>query len=309
MESMSGDLMDRLKERRSKMSSSQKAIASYILEHYDQAAFMTAAKIGEAVGTSESTVVRFAISLGYKGYPEFRQALSGWVRNRINSVSRMAFKFGDGDSKNIINEVLTADIERIRDTIDIVRPDVFEASCNLILEAEHVYVSGLRSAEPLASFLSFYLNIIRNDVIQLRSTSTSEIFEQELRISPDDVLIGICFPRYSMRTLKTMELARDNGARVISITDGPYSPMNMYSTFSLYARSDSISITDSMVAPLSLLNAIITGLCLKRPEQVRENLEKLEKAWRDYQVYLNDEIDFMNGTTVLDYSLFRNEEG
>lgn len=308
MEELNGDLIGRLKDRLPHMSSSHKAIASYVIDHYDQAAFMTAAKLGAAAGASESTTVRFAMSLGYSGYPEFRKELSEWVRNRINSVSRISHALGGESTGGIINEILTSDMERIRDTIDTLSPAAFEAACDMMLSASHVYVSGLRSAEPLAGSLSFYLNIIRGDVILLNSTSTTEIFEQELRIAPGDVLVGICFPRYSMRTLKTMQLARDNGANVISITDGPYSPMNMYATCSLYARSDSISIVDSMVAPMSIINALVVAMCLKRPDQVRENLKKLEEAWQNYQVYLNDEIDFTEDATVLDYSLFKPDE-
>ncbi len=308
MEELNADLIGKLKDRLPQMSASHKAIASYIIDHYDQAAFMTAAKLGAAVGTSESTTVRFAMSLGYKGYPEFRKELSEWVRNRINSVSRLSNALGGESTGNLINEVLTADMERIRDTVDELSPAAFEAACDMLLNAKHVYVSGLRSAEPLAGFLSFYLNLIRGDVVQLKSTSTSEIFEQELRIAPGDVLVGICFPRYSMRTLKTMQLARDNGANVISITDGPYSPMNMYSTCSLYARSDSVSIVDSMVAPLSVINALIVAMCLREPDQVRESLARLEEAWQNYQVYLNDEIDFTEDATILDYSLFKPDE-
>ena len=171
-----------------------------------------------------------------------------------------------------------------------------------------MYVIGLRSCEPLASFLSFYLSMIRGDVMQLKTTSTTELFEQMIRVSDEDVVIGISFPRYSMRTLKAMEFANDRNAKVITITDSVHSPMNLYSSCNLLARSDMVSVVDSLVAPLSVINALVVALCLKCPEQVRKNLETLEETWNNYQVYLNDEIDFIDDEPMLDYSLRRKEQ-
>ena len=291
-----------------KMSKSHKAIATYIKEHYDQAVFMTAAKLGEATGISESTVVRFAAGLGFEGYPEFQEALALWVKNKLNSVQRIGVKYGNSTQSEVVNEVLAADMEKIRDTIDNLDPIAFETAVQTIIDAKNVYILGVRSCEPLAEFLGFYLNMIRGNVYNLKTTSTSELFEQMIRISEEDVFIGISFPRYSMRTLKAMEFANDRNAKVISITDTVHSPMCLYSSCNLFARSDMVSIVDSLVAPLSLINALVVSLCLKCPDEIKNNLEMLESAWNNYQVYLNDEINFIKDVPILDNSLTRGDE-
>ena len=186
--------------------------------------------------------------------------------------------------------------------------EAFEMAVDTILNARRVYVVGIRSCAPLASFLSFYLNLICDNVTAVHTNSSSEIFEQLLRIDEEDVIIGISFPRYSMRTLKAMEFANDRNAKVIAITDSIHSPMNLYSSCNLLARSDMVSVVDSLVAPLSVINALVVALCLKCPEQVRKNLETLEETWNNYQVYLNDEIDFIDDEPMLDYSLRRKEQ-
>lgn len=291
-----------------KMSKSHKAIATYIKEHYDQAVFMTAAKLGEATGISESTVVRFAAGLGFEGYPEFQEVLALWVKNKLNSVQRIGVKYGNSTQSEVVNEVLAADMEKIRDTIDNLDPIAFETAVQTIIDAKNVYILGVRSCEPLAEFLGFYLNMIRGNVYNLKTTSTSELFEQMIRISEEDVFIGISFPRYSMRTLKAMEFANDRNAKVISITDTVHSPMCLYSSCNLFARSDMVSIVDSLVAPLSLINALVVSLCLKCPDEIKNNLEMLESAWNNYQVYLNDEINFIKDVPILDNSLTRGDE-
>lgn len=288
-----------------KMSKGHKAIANYIKENYDEAVFMTAAKIGEELGISESTVVRFATKIGYKGFPEFQAALADWVKNQLNSVSKVGAKYGRSSQSEILISVLTGDIERIQDTMGQIDPESFERAADEILSAKNVYVIGLRSCEPLAGFLAFYLNMVRGNVFLLNTTSVSETFEQMIRVNENDCVIGISFPRYSMRTLKAMEFARDRNARVISITDNEYSPMRMYSSCTLFARSDMVSIVDSLVAPLSVINALVVALCLKAPEAVKDNLELLEETWSNYQVYLNDEINFIDDEPMLDYSLKR----
>ncbi len=288
------DTISRINDKFNRMSKSHKKIAEYIIDHYEQAAFMTAAKLGKTVGISESTVVRFAYALGYEGYPEFQEALAEWVKDKLNSVQKIGAKYGKSTQSEILTSVLNADIEKIDDTIDHVDPQAFEAAVDIILNAKHVYIIGLRSCKPLAEFLHFYLNMIRSDVILLDSTSTSEIFEQMLRIDERDAIIGISFPRYSMRTLKAMEMANDRNAKVITITDTIHSPMCLYSSCNLMARSDMVSIVDSLVAPLSLINALVVALCLKRPNEVKQNLEALEYAWDNYQVYLKDEINFID---------------
>ncbi|MBQ6806526.1 MAG: MurR/RpiR family transcriptional regulator [Lachnospiraceae bacterium] len=297
------DIITRINEHYGKMSKSQKAIAAFIYDHYDKAVFMTAAKLGDTVGVSESTVVRFASFVGYNGYPEFQKDLEEWVQNKINSVQKIGAKYGQSTQSEILTSVLNADIDKIKDTIDNLDPVAFETAVDIILQAKNVYVMGVRSCEPLADFLHFYLNMIRGNVTLLRTTSVSETFEQMIRIDENDAIIGISFPRYSMRTLKAMEFANDRNAKVITITDTVHSPMNLYSSCNLLARSDMVSIVDSLVAPLSVINALVVAMCLKRPEEVKQNLKNLEYAWNNYQVYLNDEINFIDEEPMLNYPL------
>lgn len=301
------DILNRIKEHFNRMSKSHKAIANYILEHYDHAVFMTAAKLGETLGVSESTVVRFATGIGYDGYPEFQKALEECVKGKLNDVQKMDAKYGRSSQSEILTSVLTADIEKLQDTINNLDPAAFESAVSTILEADTIYIMGLRSNEPLAAFLHFYLNMIRGNVVMLNTTSVSETFEQMIRISDKDCFIGISFPRYSMRTLKAMEFANDRNAKVIAITDSIHSPMNLYSSCNLLARSDMVSIVDSLVAPLSVINALVVALCLKCPQEVKKNLEMLEETWNNYQVYLNDEINFIDNEPILNYSLRKEE--
>ena len=306
--SNSSDVISRIKEKYNSMSKSHKAIANFIYDHYDQAVFMTAAKIGEELGISESTVVRFASCLEYSGYPEFQAALAQWVKDKLNSVQKMDAKYGNSTQSEILNAVINADMNNIQETLHSLDTASFDAAVHTILSAKTVYILGVRSCEPLADFLHFYLNMIRGNVVNLKTTSVTEIFEQMLRIGDEDAFIGISFPRYSMRTLKAMEFARDRNAKVISITDTARSPMSLYSSCNLVAKSDMVSIVDSLVAPLSVINALVVALCMQRPEEVKESLVTLEEAWNNYQVYLNDEIDFIGEEPVLDYSLMKKEE-
>ena len=292
------DIVTRMNQNFAQMSKSHKKIASYIMDHYDTAVFMTAATLGKEIGISESTVVRFAAGLGYDGYPEFQKALEEWVKSKWNSLQQMGAKYGNSSQSEILTSVIRADMEKMEDTIHNLDPAAFETAVSSILEAKHVYVIGLRSCEPLASFLSFYLSMIRGDVMQLKTTSTTELFEQMIRVSDEDVVIGISFPRYSMWTLKAMEFANDRNAKVITITDSVHSPMNLYSSCNLLARSDMVSIVDSLVAPLSVINALVVALCVKAPEQASKNLKDLEEVWANYQVYLNDEIDYIDNKPV-----------
>lgn len=302
------DIISKMNERYAKMSKSHKAIAGYITDHYEQAVFMTAAKLGETVGVSESTVVRFASGIGYEGYPEFQEALENWVKDKLNSVQKIGVKYGRSTQSEILTSVLQADIEKLQDTLEYLDGTSFEMAVDTILEAETVYVVGIRSCAPLADFLHFYLNMIRGNVVKVDTTSVSEMFEQMLRINEKDAIVGISFPRYSMRTLKAMEFANDRNAKVIAITDSVHSPMNLYSSCNLFARSDMVSIVDSLVAPLSLINALVVALCLKRPADVKKNLEDLEQVWNNYQVYLNDEINFIDEEPMLNNPLMREEE-
>ena len=308
MEQQEHDIIARMNEKFMRMSKGHKAIAAYISDHYDQAVFMTAAKLGDTVGVSESTVVRFATGLGYDGYPEFQKALESWVTDKLNTVQKIGAKYGNSTQSEILHSVLSADIEKIQDTLVNLDAVAFEAAVDIILEAKTVYLVGVRSCEPLADFLHFYLNMIRGNVVLVKTTSVTEMFEQMIRIGERDAIIGISFPRYSMRTLKAMEFANDRNAKVITITDSIHSPMNLYSSCNLLARSDMVSIVDSLVAPLSVINALVVALCLKQPEEVKRNLETLEDVWNNYQVYLNDEINFIDEEPMLNYSLIRKEE-
>lgn len=302
------DIITRINEHYGKMSKSQKVIANFIIDHYEQAVFMTAAKLGDTLGISESTVVRFASYIGYSGYPEFQRDMEEWVQNKFNSVQRIGAKYGRSSQSEILTSVLNADIDKIKDTIENLDSAAFETAVDIILEAKNVYIMGIRSCAPLADFLQFYLNMIRGNVILLRTTSVSETFEQMIRIDENDAIIGISFPRYSMRTLKAIEFANDRNAKVITITDSVHSPMNLYSSCNLLARSDMVSIVDSLVAPLSLINALVVAMCLKRPEEVKRDLKNLEYAWNNYQVYLNDEINFIDEEPMLANPLWKKEK-
>ena len=297
----SNDLSNRINEAYGSLSKGQKLLATYITDNYDKAVFLTAAKLGEVVGVSESTVVRFATHLGYKGYPEFQRALEELVRNKLNSVQRMEVTYGRISQSKILESVLQSDAERIKETLNRIDDNAFELAVDTILNAKRIYIVGIRSCAPLASFLAFYLNMMFDDVHLLSTNSSSELFEQMVRISKDDVIIGISFPRYSMRTLKAMEFANNRSAKVITITDSVHSPMNLYSSCNLIADSDMASIVDSLVAPLSVINALIVALCMKNRKKVAKTLEMLEDIWDEYQVYESDEINYIDDSIKMRY--------
>ena len=299
---MNEDIMSVLEEKAPTFSKGQRRIAAYLTEYYDKAAFMTAAKMGEEVGVSESTVVRFAMALGYEGYPEFQKALGEVVRNRLNSIQRMEVTYGRIGQGEILNSVLNSDIDKIKMTISAIDPTAFEMAVDTLAKVRTVYVIGLRSCAPLASFLAFYLNLMFDDVCLLTTNSASELFEQMVRIDNDDVIIGISFPRYSMRALKALEFANNRNAKVITITDSIHSPMNLYSSCNLIADSDMASIVDSLVAPLSVINALIVALCMKKQNVVAKTLTELEDIWNEYQVYENDEINYIDDSIKVHYA-------
>ena len=296
------DLLNRINKHYSKMSKGQKLLATYITDNYDKAVFLTAAKMGDVVGVSESTVVRFAMSLGYKGYPEFQKALEELVRNKLNSVQRMEVTYGRISQSEILQTVLRSDADKLQTTLEKIDHSAFELAVDTILSARNIYIVGIRSCAPLASFLSFYLNLMFDNVRLLHTNSSSEIFEQMVRINEDDVIIGISFPRYSMRTLKALEFANNRNAKVITITDSIHSPMNLYSSCNLIADSDMASIVDSLVAPLSVINALIVALCMKKQKEVAKTLTTLEDIWDEYQVYDKDEIDVIDDSIKIHYA-------
>lgn len=291
-------LLSKMNAQYQKFSKGQKKLAAYIQENYDKAAFLTAAKLGETVGVSESTVVRFAIYLGYKGYPEFQKALEELVRTKLNSIQRMEVTYGKVPQSEILDTVLHSDIDKIKMTLDAVDHETFELAVETILQAKNIYIVGIRSCAPLAGFLAFYLNLIFDSVRLLNTNSASELFEQMIRIGEEDVIIGISFPRYSMRTLKALEFANNRNAKVITLTDSIHSPMNLYSSCNLIARSDMASIVDSLVAPLSVINALVVALSMRKQKDVVATLESLEKIWDEYQVYNNDEINLADNHEI-----------
>ena len=291
-------LLSKMNVQYQNFSKGQKKLAAYIKENYDKAAFLTAAKLGETVGVSESTVVRFATHLGYKGYPEFQRELEELVRNKLNSIQRMEVTYGRVPQSEILDTVLRADIEKIKLTMENIDHNAFELAVETILEAKSIYIVGIRSCAPLASFLGFYFNLLFDNVHLMHTNSSSELFEQMIHISKDDVIIGISFPRYSMRTLKALEFANNRNAKVITLTDSIHSPMNLYSSCNLIARSDMASIVDSLVAPLSVINALVVALCMRKQKEVTATLEDLEKIWDEYQVYNNDEINLADGKEI-----------
>ena len=267
------ELLNKIDKNYEQMSKGQKLLADYILKNYDKAVFLTAAKLGKVVGVSESTVVRFATQLGYQGYPGFQKALEELVRNKLNSIQRMEVTYGRISQSEILASVLQSDIEKIKLTLANMDQNAFELAVDTILNAKRIYVVGIRSCAPLANFLSFYLNLIFDNVTSVHTNSSSEIFEQLIRIGAEDVIIGISFPRYSMRTLKALEFASNRKAKVITLTDSVHSPMTLYSSCNLIARSDMASIVDSLVAPLSVVNALVVALCMKKQKDVIATLD------------------------------------
>ena len=297
----SNELINRINEKYSSMSKGQKLLSTYITDNYDKAVFLTAEKLGKVVGVSESTVVRFATHLGYRGYPEFQKALEELVHNKLNSIQRMEVTYGRISQSKILDTVLQSDAEKIKSTLEQIDQNAFESALDIILNAKHIYIVGIRSCAPLASFMSFYFNLMFDNVHLLHTSSSSELFEQMVRISEEDVIIGISFPRYSMRTLKAMEFANNRNAKVITLTDSVHSPMNLYSSCNLIAKSDMASIVDSLVAPLSVINALIVALCMRKQSEVAETLEALEDIWNEYQVYESDEINYIDDHMKMRY--------
>lgn len=283
------DLVKNINDKYNSLSKGQKLLANYILNNYDKAVYLTAARMGKIVGVSESTVVRFATILGYDGYPKLQRALEEMAKNKLNSVQRMEVTFDRINKDNILKSVLHSDAEKIRLTAEEIDEEAFKNAIDMLLHAKKIYIIGIRSSAPLASFLSYYLGLIFDHVVMIQSNSTSELFEQLYRISEEDVLVGISFPRYSRSTLKAMEFASNRNAKLISITDSNASPMTKYCDCNLLARCDMASIADSIVAPLSVINAIIVGVCQQKQEEVVSTFASLEEIWNEYQVYRYDE--------------------
>lgn len=266
-------------------SKGQKRIANYILDHYDKAAYMTASKMGQLVGVSESTVVRFAIELGFDGYPDMQKSLQELIRMKLTSVQRVEVTnslIGEGD---VLEKILMSDAEKIRRTLEEVDREAFEAAVDKIVAADKIYIIGVRSSSSLAGFLNFNFRMIFDNVKFVQTTSGSEMFEQIMSIGPNDVMIAISFPRYSKRIVNAVEYAHNAGADVISLTDSHQSPIAGVADQLLLARSDLVSFVDSLVAPLSIINAIIVAVSRKKMDDIRVRFDKLEKIWDEYEVY------------------------
>lgn len=276
-------ILERLNLAGQKLSKGHRKIADYIEHNYDRAVFMTAARLGEEVAVSESTVVRFALACGYEGYPQMQRALREIVRHRLTSAQRLALA-GQLSEDDLPAAVLRTDMRNIKATLDGLDHKLFQAVVEQISAAQSVYVLGLRSAAPLAHFLSYYLLYVLDDV-RLMNNISNDVFEVMARAKPGDVLIAISFPRYSNRTLEAMVFAKSKGLKVIGLTDGALSPLHEVCDYCLDARTDMTSFVDSLAAPLSLISGLIAALGNHRQEALKRNFEQLEEVWDTYRVY------------------------
>lgn len=282
---MSRDILAVIRESMSTFSKGQKRIANFILESYDKAAFMTASKLGKKVGVSESTVVRFAAELGYEGYPSMQRSLQKMIRNRLTSVQRIEVTNDRIGNQDVLSMVLQSDMDKIRMTLEELDRESFSGAVDAIVGAQKIYIIGVRSSAAIATFLSFYFNLIFDNVIMVSANTASEIFENMMRVGPEDVVIGVSFPRYSSRTVRAMSFARDRGATTIAITDSEGSPIAPISKYTLKARSDMASFVDSLVAPLSLVNALLVAVSRKKNDDLAATFQHLEQIWEEYGVY------------------------
>lgn len=282
---MNEDLFSVLQQKAQSFSKGQRLLAQYITESYDKAAFMTASKLGNTVGVSESTVVRFAVDLGYAGYPSMQKAMQELVLNRLTSVQRIEATNDRIGNQNVIDTVLQSDADKLRQTAEMVDKEAFDATVKLILGAKNIYILGCRSAAPLASFFGYYLNFMFDNVHIVTSSGASEMFEKMFRVDASDVVIAFSFPRYSAATAKGAEYCRTTGATVIGCTDSYLSPLGQCCDHVLLAKSDMLSLVDSLVAPLSLVNALLVALAAGREQILGKTFDALERVWDEYNVY------------------------
>jgi len=271
------------------LSKGHKKIADYILREYDKAAFMTAAALGEAVGVSESTVVRFAAENGWKGYPELQKYLQDMIRSRLTSIQRLQASDVKLGNDRILESAMNADAEMVRRTLEQISREEFRAVVDAISGAEQVYIQGTRSSAALANFLALNLNILHPGVMSVDTFSASQTYEQLLRIGEKDVFIAISFPRYSTRTLRALRYAQDQGACTVAITDSARSPIALLSRYVLVAACDAVSFVESLVAPMSLINALLAACARSRGDKVYDTLQRLERIWSQYEVYATHE--------------------
>lgn len=286
---MGDNLLKTIEELMPKFSKSQKLIANYILEHYEKAAYMTALKLGQTVNVSESTVVRFALELGFEGYPQLQRSLQHHIKNRLTAIQRMDVtrtRIGDDDT---VSGVLNQDIDRIRKTLEIVDRESFENAVALIDTAKNIYIQGAMSSGILASFMHYNLRLIVDKVTLVGSVGISELYQQMIHIGEGDLLIAMSFPRYAKSTVEACRFAHEAGAQIIAITDSESSPLVSYAKTRLYAYSDMVSFVDSLVAPMSLINALIAAVSASKRCRVEQTFAKLEGLWESNDVYKKDE--------------------
>ena len=282
---MDSNLLVRIDLSRKSFSKGQRKIASFIEEHYDTAAFMTAAKLGDVVGVSESTVVRFATTLGYDGYPFLQKAMQEMIRDKLTSIQRIEVTTGRIAGGDVVENVLNQDIDKIKRTIEEVSREDFKKAVDSIIGARNIYIFGVKSASFLANFFGYYLDLIFGNVKMLNSTSKTTTYEKLFRISEEDVMIGISFPRYSTMAVDAMSFARDRGADVIAITDSMISPLVASADSVLLARSDIASVVDTLVAPLSLINALLVAIVIERKDEIIKTFSDLEQVWKEQNLY------------------------
>ncbi len=287
---MAADILATIQAGMDGFSKGQKLIARYILESYDKAAFMTASKLGKTVNVSESTVVRFAVEIGYDGYPSMQRAMQDMIRNKLTSVQRIEVARDRIGNQDIMNMVFQSDIEKIRMTQEEIDRGAFEASVEAILNAKRIYILGVRSSAVIAQFLGFYFNYMFDNVKLVDTSSASEMFEQIVRVGPGDVVLGISFPRYSARTIKALRFCHDTGATVVALTDTMQSPIAEMADHVLIAKSDMVSLVDTLVAPLSLCNALLVSIGSRKEAELSKTFTHLEEIWEEYEVYEKVEI-------------------
>jgi DNA-binding MurR/RpiR family transcriptional regulator len=288
---MSSDLTGIISKSLGGMSKGQKKIASFILEQPEQAAYMTASKLGATVGVSESTVVRFAIELGFAGYPELHRAMQESLQKRLTSVQRVRVANDRIPDESLLESVLERDAEQIRSTLETIDKDAFASAVEAILSARKIYIIGLRSSFALAEFLDYYLSLVFPNVHLVRNAGGGEIFEQLMKAGEGDVVVAISFPRYSARIVNAVDFATNSGAKVIAITDGPSSPIAGKAFATLSAKSTMVSFADSLVSALSIINALIAAIGKKKEDEISETLARFERVWDEYQVYNNHKTD------------------
>ena len=286
---MANDILSVIKEKQGTFSKGQRLIAKFITEEYDKAAFMTANRLGKTVGVSESTVVRFAVDLGFDGYPSMQKAMQEMVLNRLTSVQRIEVANNRIGTQDVVSMVIHSDMDKLRQTDETLSREEFAAAVNAILSAKRVYILGVRSTAPLAEFLGYYLNYMFNNVHVITGCGTSEMFEKIVGINSDDAVIAFSFPRYSSATTKGAQYCRSTGATVIGITDSSQSPLGQCSDHVLCAKSDMVSLVDSLVAPLSVVNALIVAIAAKREKELHRTFDALERIWDQYNVYEKQE--------------------